>query len=149
MADPEVPKLLVDQTFSWAVEKVRRRLLGGPNVLLRSELIKLPRPASELVALFGTLFYSLGSESPEEEGHRSPTPSERLDAVALDLNQLATELTEIESLPQTKRAFASKIAEERRRLVSVLSRLEHLALPGLRRSGRHRKTKTDAAADHG
>ena len=107
------------------------RSMPKRKLVLHCRLAKLPAPFAELVPLLATLIYNLIFD---QSGYSHPTPSQRIEAVALDLNELCTELDEIEKMPKISKSLAAKVTEQRRTLVSSLFKLERLAAPGLRRS---------------
>jgi hypothetical protein len=130
MADPEIPERIFDDpSIQKGIAEVRR-IFGKPDVFYRSFLIKISAPMDEFVSLLAALIYDAGLNA---AANRSPTPSERLSAVTVDLDVLIRELENIEGSRDIGTGFAAKIAEERKRLISALSRLERAAAPGLRR----------------
>jgi hypothetical protein len=109
------------------------RSVAKRKLLLRCRLAKLPSPFADLVPLVSTLIYDLVLD---QSGCCHPTPSQRIESVALDLNELCIELDEIEKMPKISKSLAANVAEQRRALVSSLFALERLATPGLRRSAK-------------
>src|SRR5947209_16190602 len=103
------------------------------KLVLHCRLARLPNSCAGLVPLLTRLIYDLVLD---QAGWCHPTPSQRIESVALDLNELCIELDEIEKMPRISKSLAAKVAEQRRTLISSLFALERLATPGLRRSAK-------------
>ncbi len=123
-----------DSEALWSSIAEVRKHLALPQVVLRSKLVKVPELDGEVFSVLGSLIYEALRRAETESASR--TPSECIEAVALDLEQLAVALAEIETMPKLRRRFAERVAEERKIIVSAMLRLERLARPGLRRSGK-------------
>jgi hypothetical protein len=119
--------------LSAALGELRRRV-SKTKLVFHCRLVKLPSQHADLVSFLATFIYDIAFEPK----NCNPTPSQRIDAVTLDLHELLHELDDIEKMPKIGKNLGSKVAEQRRSILSSLMRLEELAAPGLRRPSKKR-----------
>ncbi len=115
-------------------DAVERLVKGSPgrDVLRKAALVHVAKPYDALTTLLASSVFEVAVSA----GPAEPTPSEGLQAVALDLAFALAELKRIHDLPGLSENFKRNVAEARSSLIDIVSQLDDVSRRGLGRRAR-------------